>query len=103
MLEEGVEKYRNDKYMSIYIDAGWKKLTEYYRKTDQALAYIAVIVLNLTKKWFYFRDWEPECQTSAKQSLKTFWEQSYCFFTGLVQRVDLANTDIETSNNTFQQ
>ncbi len=72
MFEEGIEKYRHDEYMSIWSDAGWKKLTEYYRKADRVLAYIAAIVLDPTKKWFYFRDWEPEWRTSAKQSLKTF-------------------------------
>ena len=56
--------------MSTCIDAGWKKLTEYYRKADRAPAYIAAIVLDSTKKWAYFRDWEPEWRTSAKQSLK---------------------------------
>ena len=56
MFEEGVEKYRHDKYMSICIDAGWKKLTEYYRKADRAPAYIAAIFLDSTKKWSYFRD-----------------------------------------------
>ncbi len=79
--------------MSIFIDAGWKKLTEYYRKADRVPAYIAAIVLDTTKKWSYFRDWEPEWRTNAKQSLKTFWEQPYRSSTDLVQRVDLANTD----------
>ena len=69
-FEGGVEKYWHDEYMSTCIDAGWKKLTEYYRKADRAPAYIAAIVLDPTKKWAYFRDWEPEWRTSAKQSLK---------------------------------
>lgn len=54
MFEEGVEKYRHYKYMSICIDAGWKKLTEYYRKADRAPAYIAAIVLDPTKKGLIF-------------------------------------------------
>ena len=52
--------------MSICIEAGWKKLTEYYRKADRAPVYIAAIVLDPTKKWSFFRDWEPEWLTSAK-------------------------------------
>ncbi len=103
MFKKRVEKYWYDKYMSICIDAGWKKLTKYYRKADRASAYIPAIVLDPTKKWSYFWDWEPEWRTSANQSLKTFWEQSYRSSTGLVQRVDLANTDTGTSNNAFQR
>ncbi len=38
MFEEGVENYWHGEYMSICIDAGWKKLTEYYQKSDQAPA-----------------------------------------------------------------
>ena len=98
IFEEGVEKYRHDEYMSTCIDAGWKKLTEYYRKADRAPAYIAAIVLDPTKKWSYFCDWEPEWRHSAKQRLKTFWEQSYRSSTGLVQRADNNNPTSESSN-----
>ena len=34
MFEEGVGTYQHDEYMSTCIDAGWKKMTEYYRKAD---------------------------------------------------------------------
>ncbi len=51
---EGVEKYRYDEYMSIYIHAEWKKLTGYYQKADRAPAYIAAIVLDPTKKMVFF-------------------------------------------------
>ena len=40
MFEEGVEKYLHDEYMSICIDAGWRKLAEYYRNADRAPAYM---------------------------------------------------------------
>ena len=42
--------------MSICHDAGWKKLTEYHKKTDQTPASITKFVLDPTKKWSYFWD-----------------------------------------------
>ena len=33
-FEEGIRDFHNDEHMSACIDAGWKKLTEYYRKAD---------------------------------------------------------------------
>lgn len=38
-----------------------------------------------------FKDWESKWQVNAKQSLKTFWEKSYCLCTDLIQRVDPNN------------
>lgn len=102
-FEEGVEKYWHDKYMFTCIDAEWKKLTEYYWKADRAPAYIAAIVLDPTKKWAFFRDWEPKWQTSAKQSLKSFWEHSYHSSTGLIHRADPANIATDNSNNAFSR
>lgn len=100
MFEEGVEKYRHDEYMSTCVEAGWKKLTEYYRKADRAPRYIAAIVLDPTKKWAYFRDRKPEWRNSAKRSLKMFWEQSYRSSTGRAQRADTENPTSD-SNNLF--
>lgn len=98
IFEEGLEKYRYDEYMSICIDAGWKRLTEYYRKADRAPAYIAAIVLDPTKKWSYFRDWDPELRNRARRSLRVFWEGSYKSSTGLAQKVDDENPMSESSN-----
>ncbi len=72
MFEQEAEEFRHDTYMILCIDAGWKKLIQYYKKADRAPSYIAAIVLNPTKKWSYFEDWEPEWRSSAKQSLKNF-------------------------------
>ncbi len=66
MFEQGAEECRHDIYMSLCIDAGWKKLVQYYKKTDREPSYIAAIVLNLTMKWSYFKDWEPEWRFRAK-------------------------------------
>lgn len=60
IFEERVEKYQYDEYISIGINLGWKKMTKYYQKANQAPAYIAAIVLDPTKKLTYFQDWEPE-------------------------------------------
>ena len=49
-FEERVKKYRHDEYMFTCIDAGWEKLIEFYQKADRAPVYIAVIVLDPTKK-----------------------------------------------------
>lgn len=76
-------------------------MTEYYRKADRAPAYIAAIVLDPTKKWSYFQDWEPEWRTNAERSLKTFWEKSYRSSTGLVQRIDPTGAAINSSKNSF--
>ncbi len=100
-FEERVKKYRHDKYMFTCIDAGWEKLIEFYQKADRAPVYIAVIVLDPTKKWAYFQDWEPEWWTSAKKSLKTFLEQFYRSLTSLAQRVDPADMAINSSSNVF--
>ena len=99
MFEEEVEKYRHDKYMSICIDAGLGKLTEYYQKQIERLPILLQLSWILPKKGLIFGIGNQ----NGEQSLKTFWEQSYCSSTGLVQRVDLANPDTETSNNAFQR
>lgn len=39
-FEKGANTFRYDEHMSVCIDAGWKKLTEYNRKADRAPAYI---------------------------------------------------------------
>lgn len=103
MFEEGVENYRHDEYMSTCIQAGWKKLTEFYcRKADRAPTYIAAIVLDPTKKWAYFRDRKPEWRNSAKESLRNFWEQSYRSSTaGRAQRADTEENHTSDSNNLF--
>ncbi len=49
-----------------------EKINRLLSKADQVPAHIAAIVLDPTQKRSYFRDWEPEWQTSAKQSLKAF-------------------------------
>ena len=100
LFEQGAEEFRHDTYMSLCIDAGWKKLVQYYKKADRLPSYIAAIVLNPTKKWSYFEDWEPEWRFSAKQSLKSFWESTYRSSTGNVQRVQDTN-DQTTSNNAY--
>lgn len=41
--------------MKLAIDAGWKKLKEYWNKdVDRASIYIAVIALDSTRKMSYF-------------------------------------------------
>lgn len=98
-FEEGIRDFHNDEHMSACIDAGWKKLTEYYRKADRAPAYIAAIVLNPITKWSYFSNWEPEWRAKAKQSLKSFWENSYRSSTGLVHRDNRTHTVSSTKNS----
>lgn len=54
-FENGPKEYTDHEYLSVCIDAGWKKLREYWNKIDRASAYIAAIVLNPHYKWKYFR------------------------------------------------
>ena len=73
------------------------------RDFDTALGYIFSVYPLPAKHTTSDTYLPPEWRNSAKPSLKPFWEQSYRSSTGLVQRVDPANTDIETSNNAFQR
>ena len=56
MFEQRVEKFCHDTYILLFIDVEWKKLVQYYKKAYQTPSYIAAIVLNLFKKWSYFKD-----------------------------------------------
>lgn len=40
MFEQGAEEFRHDTYGSLCIDAGWKKLVQYYKKADCASSYL---------------------------------------------------------------
>lgn len=48
ILEQKTGKFYHDIYMSLCIDASWKKLVLFYKDTDHSPFYLAAIVLNPT-------------------------------------------------------
>ncbi len=61
--------------MKLAIDAGWKKLKEYWNKdVDLASIYIAAIALDPTKEMSYFnRHWQSDWIEDAKRQLLELW------------------------------
>ena len=53
--ELGALSHTTDDFMKLAIDAGWKKLKEYWNKdVDRASIYIVAIALDPTRKISYF-------------------------------------------------
>ena len=45
-FEQSWQDYKKNKWITVYINAIWKKLIKYYNKTDDILAYIITTILN---------------------------------------------------------
>ncbi|PVH69749.1 hypothetical protein DL98DRAFT_438361, partial [Cadophora sp. DSE1049] len=55
-FENSKEFYKNNRFLLFYINSGWSKLNDYYALINKSPAYVTAVVLNLTKKWQYFKD-----------------------------------------------
>ncbi len=73
--ELGALSHTTDDFMKLSIDAGWKKLKEYWNKdVDRASIYIAAIALDPTRKMSYFTaHWQQDWIEQAKQQLQELW------------------------------
>ncbi len=56
MFEQNAEKFRHNGYISFCVDASWKELIQYDKKSDCIPYYIAAIVRNPIQKEYYFKD-----------------------------------------------
>ena len=52
--------------MAERVDCAWNKLNKYYTLSDQTIAYVAAIMLNLMHKWQWFEQrWITPALTAA--------------------------------------
>ncbi len=74
--ENGALSHTADDFMKLSIDAGWKKLKEYWNKdVDLASIYIAAIALDPTRKMSYFTaHWQPDWVEDARRQLLHLWQ-----------------------------
>lgn len=77
--ELGALSHTTDDFMKLAIDAGWKKLKEYWNKdVDRASIYIAAIALDPTRKISYFTaHWQLDWIEQASQQLQELWRTYY--------------------------
>jgi len=77
--ELGALSHTEDDFMKLAIDAGWKKLKEYWNKdVDRASIYIAAIALDPTRKMSYFAaHWQLDWIEQARQQLQELWRTYY--------------------------
>lgn len=65
---------QGDNIMTASINAGWAKMNDYYKRTNDTVVHAAAVVLNPLFKWEYIeRVWD--CQrwaVKAKASVKAF-------------------------------
>ena len=68
-----------DSIMARSVNAGWTKMNDYYKRTEDTVVYAAAVVLNPSYKWEYIeRVWEhPKWTANAKASVKAFWESKF--------------------------
>ena len=53
LFKEGKTLFQDDIILAPCFNSGWAKLTKYYNKTLDSLAYVATIVLYPAYKWEY--------------------------------------------------
>ncbi len=77
--ELGALSHTTDDFMKLAIDAGWKKLKEYWNKdVDRASIYIVAIALDPTRKISYFiAHWQLDWIEQARQQLQELWRTYY--------------------------
>lgn len=77
-----VQHQQSDEFrmLCIGINLAWKKLDEYYLKTDQSVVHVTAVVLHpsytwkwLEKAWHQRQDW----LTDARQKVRQFWLDNY--------------------------
>lgn len=102
-FERAVEEYAQHDFMRESLHAGFTKLLKYWNKTERSPAYIAAIVLDPTKKWSYFKRWNPDWQPDMEAIMKMFWETTYRSGTGLATYASTTNSNSarETTNQFF--
>jgi hypothetical protein len=75
-----ISDYPKTSPMEKCLDAGYKKLDDYYSLTDHSPAYAAAIVLDPTWKWGHFEDaWidKPLWIQKAKNKVQQLWINDY--------------------------
>lgn len=108
-LEQGKERYQDDKYMSTACNSGWAKLDKYYSKTSDSPAYAAAVVLHPSNKWQEIENsWCPEWIPSTKSMVKQFWESKYKPKVGILSEsssnLTSKSTDYtESTENTYRK
>jgi hypothetical protein len=79
-FEKGKEQYAQHPFLGPCFNSGWAKMDQYYTLTGETPVYVAVLVLDPRKKWYYFEDsWAqyPDWISEAKKKVQQFWEQQY--------------------------
>ncbi len=73
--DTGALSHTADDFMKLSIDAGWKKLKQYWNKdVNLASIYIAAIALDPTRKMSYFTaHWQPDWIEDARRQLLQLW------------------------------
>ena len=103
-FETAIQQFADHTYMRESLHAGYTKLLKYWNKTERSPAYIAAIVLDPTKKWKYFKRWDPDWQPDMEATLRKFWETSYRSSTGLANYTSTTTSALEAHpNNEFLQ
>jgi hypothetical protein len=77
--EKEASQSDGDNIMATSVNAGWTKMNDYYKRTEDTVVYTAAVVLNPSYKWEYIeRVWEhPKWTAKAKASVKAFWESKF--------------------------
>ena len=104
-FEKAIEQFADHNYMRESLHTGYTKLLKYWNKTERSPAYIAAIVLDPTKKWKYFKRWNPDWQPDIEATFKRFWEASYRSSTGLANYASATTPsalDISPNNEFLQ-
>ena len=64
--------------LCVGVNLGWKKLDEYYQKTDQSPVYVAAVVLHPGLKWKWLeKAWKdrPQWIKEAKNNVQMLWSE----------------------------
>jgi len=81
MAKSDLDRYPERQHLAVHINAGWRKLREYYTIIDQTPVYYASTALHPAFRWDFFRCkwgehadlWLPE----AKRVVKDLWLSKY--------------------------
>jgi hypothetical protein len=75
-FSEPIKNTLEYRILCIGVNLGWKKLDEYYQKTDQSPVYVAAVVLHPGLKWKWLeKAWRdrPQWIKEAKNNVHSLW------------------------------
>ena len=99
-LEDSVKDvYKNDEFMKDRVNDAWIKMEDYYRKTDDTIAYFAATVLNPVSKYTYFSShWRTTALNGEFGIRKKKLNELYKTYRNRANEED--STDSEPADNT---